>query len=71
MMRLVDAYEATASRSNWSRTAGWTSRNSFFIRDLMLMTPEGAIITRPASTMRAGRRAVRRRGTRRRWACRS
>ncbi|MBX6721871.1 MAG: amidinotransferase, partial [Dactylosporangium sp.] len=28
--------------------------NSFFIRDLMLMTPEGAIITRPASTVRAG-----------------
>lgn len=28
--------------------------NSFFLRDLMLMTPEGAIITRPASTVRAG-----------------
>ncbi|MFM9105132.1 MAG: dimethylarginine dimethylaminohydrolase family protein [Chloroflexota bacterium] len=28
--------------------------NSFFMRDLMLMTPEGAIITRPASTVRAG-----------------
>lgn len=28
--------------------------NSFFIRDLMLMTPEGAIVTRPASTVRAG-----------------
>lgn len=28
--------------------------NSFFIRDLMVMTPEGAIITRPASTVRAG-----------------
>lgn len=28
--------------------------NAMFIRDLMLMTPEGAIITRPASTIRAG-----------------
>ncbi len=28
--------------------------NGMFIRDLMLMTPEGAIITRPASTVRAG-----------------
>lgn len=28
--------------------------NSFFLRDLMLMTPEGAIVTRPASTVRAG-----------------
>jgi N-dimethylarginine dimethylaminohydrolase len=28
--------------------------NGMFVRDLMLMTPEGAIITRPASTVRAG-----------------
>lgn len=28
--------------------------NAMFVRDLMLMTPEGAIITRPASTVRAG-----------------
>ena len=28
--------------------------NSHFVRDLMLMTPEGAIISRPASTVRAG-----------------
>ena len=28
--------------------------NSLFIRDLMLMTPEGAIVARPASTVRAG-----------------
>jgi N-dimethylarginine dimethylaminohydrolase len=28
--------------------------NTLFIRDLMLMTPEGAIVTRPASTVRAG-----------------
>lgn len=28
--------------------------NSMFVRDLMLMTPEGAIVTRPASTVRAG-----------------
>ena len=28
--------------------------NALFVRDLMLMTPEGAIISRPASTVRAG-----------------
>ncbi len=28
--------------------------NTLFVRDLMLMTPEGAIVTRPASTVRAG-----------------
>ncbi len=28
--------------------------NSHFVRDLMLMTPEGAIVSRPASTVRAG-----------------
>ncbi len=28
--------------------------NAMFVRDLMLMTPEGAIVTRPASTVRAG-----------------
>lgn len=28
--------------------------NTMFVRDLMLMTPEGAIVTRPASTVRAG-----------------
>lgn len=28
--------------------------NSMFVRDLMLMTPEGAIVARPASTVRAG-----------------
>ena len=35
---------------------GWRKDkpNQMFMRDLMLMTPEGAIITRPASTVRAG-----------------
>jgi N-dimethylarginine dimethylaminohydrolase len=28
--------------------------NAMFVRDLMLMTSEGAIVTRPASTVRAG-----------------
>jgi N-dimethylarginine dimethylaminohydrolase len=35
---------------------GWRKDkpNQMFMRDLMLMTPEGAIITRPASNVRAG-----------------
>ena len=33
---------------------GHTSPNQMFVADLMFMTPEGAILARPASTVRAG-----------------
>ena len=36
------------------RTRTIDKPNAMFVRDLMLMTPEGAIVTRPASTVRAG-----------------
>ena len=43
-----------ASPFTSSGAGGIDKPNGFFIRDLMLMTPEGAIVTRPASNTRAG-----------------
>jgi N-dimethylarginine dimethylaminohydrolase len=51
---LVDAYEAHRVAVHLVRNGRLDRPNSFFIRDLMLMTPEGAIVARPASTVRAG-----------------
>jgi N-dimethylarginine dimethylaminohydrolase len=51
---LVAAYEARGVAVHMIENGRLDKPNSFFIRDLMLMTPEGAIITRPASTVRAG-----------------
>lgn len=52
--RMADAYEAHGVQVYYVQNGRLDKPNSFFIRDLMLMTPEGAIITRPASTVRAG-----------------
>lgn len=51
---MADAYEANGVSVYYVENGRLDKPNSFFIRDLMLMTPEGAIITRPASTVRAG-----------------
>ncbi len=51
---LADAYEAHDVAVHKVENGRLDKPNSFFLRDLMLMTPEGAIITRPASTVRAG-----------------
>lgn len=51
---LVAAYRAHGVDVHLVEHGRLDKPNSFFIRDLMLMTPEGAIITRPASTVRAG-----------------
>jgi N-dimethylarginine dimethylaminohydrolase len=51
---MADAYEAQGVRVYYVENGRMDKPNSFFLRDLMLMTPEGAIITRPASTVRAG-----------------
>jgi N-dimethylarginine dimethylaminohydrolase len=51
---LADAYEAHDVAVYYVENGRLDKPNSFFIRDLMNMTPEGAIITRPASTVRAG-----------------
>jgi N-dimethylarginine dimethylaminohydrolase len=51
---MADAYEAHGVRVYYVENGRLDKPNAFFLRDLMLMTPEGAIITRPASTVRAG-----------------
>ncbi|HEX2280735.1 MAG TPA: arginine deiminase family protein [Thermomicrobiales bacterium] len=51
---MADAYEAHGVSVYYVENGRLDKPNSFIIRDLMLMTPEGAIITRPASTVRAG-----------------
>jgi N-dimethylarginine dimethylaminohydrolase len=51
---LASAYEAHDVAVHLVENGRMDKPNSFFLRDLMLMTPEGAIITRPASTVRAG-----------------
>ena len=51
---LVEAYRSHGVAVHCVENGRLDKPNSFFIRDLMLMTPEGAIVTRPASTVRAG-----------------
>src|SRR5680860_1285114 len=51
---LAAAYNRYDVAVHFVQNARIDKPNSLFIRDLMLMTPEGAIITRPASTIRAG-----------------
>ena len=51
---LASAYESHGIAVHRVEQGRLDKPNSFFLRDLMLMTPEGAIITRPASTVRAG-----------------
>lgn len=51
---LADAYEAHGVKVYYVENGRLDKPNSYFVRDLMLMTPEGAIVTRPASTVRAG-----------------
>ncbi len=51
---LVAAYRAHGVAVHCVENGRLDKPNSFFLRDLMLMTPEGAIVTRPASTVRAG-----------------
>lgn len=51
---MADMYEAHGVVVHYVETNRDDKPNQMFIRDLLLMTPEGAIITRPASTVRAG-----------------
>jgi N-dimethylarginine dimethylaminohydrolase len=50
---MADAYEANGVAVYYVENGRPDKPNLMFIRDLLLMTPEGAIITRPASTVRA------------------
>jgi N-dimethylarginine dimethylaminohydrolase len=51
---LADAYRAHGVAVHEIEQGKIDKPNTMFVRDLMLMTPEGAIVTRPASTVRAG-----------------
>ena len=51
---LADAYRAHGVAVHYVERGRPDKPNAMFVRDLMLMTPEGAIVTRPASTVRAG-----------------
>jgi len=51
---LADAYRAAGVVVNYIKPADLPPPNLMFVADLMFMTPEGAIVGRPASTVRAG-----------------
>jgi N-dimethylarginine dimethylaminohydrolase len=51
---LAEAYRAAGVTVHYVERSRIDKPNAMFVRDLMLMTPEGAIVTRPASTVRAG-----------------
>lgn len=51
---LADSYRAHGVAVHYVERTRSDKPNALFIRDLMAMTPEGAIVARPASTVRAG-----------------
>jgi len=51
---LADAYRKEGVEVHYIDPPGKASPNQMFVADLMFMTPEGAILARPASTVRAG-----------------
>lgn len=51
---LAQAYRDAGVTVHYVEPSGEPSPNQMFVADLMLMTPEGAIVARPASTVRAG-----------------
>ncbi len=51
---LADTYRAHGVDVHYVERTDPAKPNAMFMRDLMLMTPSGAILARPASTVRAG-----------------
>lgn len=51
---LIDAYTRAGVKVHEVDPRGPASPNQMFVADLLFMTPEGAILARPASTVRAG-----------------
>ena len=51
---LTDIYRAHGVQVNYIKTTRKDKPNAVFCRDLLLMTPEGAIVTRPAMEARRG-----------------
>ncbi len=52
--RLVEAYRRAGVDVHYLQAERTTRPNQMFVADLMFMTPEGAVLGRPASTVRAG-----------------
>jgi N-dimethylarginine dimethylaminohydrolase len=55
---LAAAYRAAGVRVAYAELAGTATPNQMFMADLFAMTPEGAILARPASEVRAGEERV-------------
>ena len=51
---MAEAYRANGVEVRYVDPAGPPTPNQMFCADLFVMTPEGAILARPASTVRAG-----------------
>lgn len=51
---MADAYRSNGVAVHYVDPAGQPTPNQMFCADLFVMTPEGAILARPASTVRAG-----------------
>ena len=51
---MAEAYRKAGVRVNYVDPSGIPTPNQMFVADLMFMTTEGAIVARPASTVRAG-----------------
>jgi N-dimethylarginine dimethylaminohydrolase len=51
---LADIYREHGVAVHYVENGRFDKPNAHFVRDLMLMTPEGAIVTRPASQQRSG-----------------
>lgn len=51
---MAEAFRASGVEVHYVEPSGPTPPNMMFVADLMVMTPEGAIVGRPASTVRAG-----------------
>ena len=51
---LAEAYRGSGVEVHYLEPAGTPPPNQMFVADLMFMTPEGALVGRPASTVRAG-----------------
>jgi len=51
---MAEAYRAAGVAVHYVDPAGQPTANQMFCADLFVMTPEGAILARPASTVRAG-----------------
>jgi arginine deiminase len=52
--QIAEAYREAGVKVHYVDPPGIPTPNQMFVADLMFMTPEGAIVARPASTVRAG-----------------